>query len=69
MTDLTTVVPENSIRQDSRGEAESAHYGEHCNVSACGGSDRALPVWMTRLRPSLLGLARVVQPATILPST
>jgi transposase InsO family protein len=30
------------------------------------GSDRALMVWMTRLWPSLLGLAQVVQPATIL---
>src|SRR6266478_1798707 len=30
------------------------------------GSDRALLVWMTRLWPSLLGLARVVEPATIL---
>src|SRR6266540_712191 len=29
-------------------------------------SDRALMVWMTRMRPSLLGLTRVVQPATIL---
>src|SRR5215813_4935151 len=30
------------------------------------GSDRALLVWMTRLWPSLLGLARVVEPETIL---
>src|SRR5438445_12841533 len=30
------------------------------------GSDRTLLVWMTRLWPSLLGLARVVEPATIL---
>jgi transposase InsO family protein len=30
------------------------------------GSDRALLVWMTRLWPSLLGLVRVVEPATIL---
>ena len=30
------------------------------------GSDRVLLVWMTRLWPSLLGLARVVQPDTIL---
>jgi hypothetical protein len=30
------------------------------------GSDRALMVWITRLWPSLLTLARVVQPATIL---
>ena len=30
------------------------------------GSDRALLSWMTWLRPSLLGLARVVQPDTIL---
>ena len=30
------------------------------------GSDRALRVWMTRLWPSLLGAAHVVQPETIL---
>ena len=30
------------------------------------GSDRALLVWMTRLWPSLLCMARVVEPATIL---
>jgi hypothetical protein len=30
------------------------------------GSDRALTVWLTPLRPSLLGLSRVVQPETIL---
>jgi hypothetical protein len=30
------------------------------------GSDRALLVWMTRLWPSLLGMVRVVEPATIL---
>src|SRR5207237_8452200 len=30
------------------------------------GSDRALLVWMIRLWPSLLGMAQVVQPETIL---
>src|SRR6266540_3658774 len=30
------------------------------------GSDRALMVWLTRLWPSLLGAAQVVQPETIL---
>ena len=30
------------------------------------GSDRALLVWMTRLWPSLLGAAHIVQPETIL---
>jgi hypothetical protein len=30
------------------------------------GSDRALLVWMTRLWPSLIGAAQVVQPETIL---
>ena len=30
------------------------------------GSDRTLLVWMTRLWPSLLGAAQVVQPETIL---
>jgi hypothetical protein len=28
-------------------------------------SDRALMVWMTRMRPSLLGLTRVVQPGKL----
>jgi hypothetical protein len=30
------------------------------------GSDRALLIWMTKLWPSLLGVAQVVQPETIL---
>jgi len=30
------------------------------------GSDRALLIWMTRLRPSLLDAVRVVQPETVL---
>ena len=30
------------------------------------GGDRALLIWMTRLWPSLLGVAQVVQPETIL---
>ena len=30
------------------------------------GSDRALLIWMTRLWPNLRGMARVVQPETIL---
>jgi hypothetical protein len=30
------------------------------------GADRAVLVWLTRLWPSLIGLARVVQPDTIL---
>ena len=30
------------------------------------GSDRAVLVWLTRLWPGLIGLARVVQPDTIL---
>jgi hypothetical protein len=101
----SAVVPENSIRSDSRGEAESAHHPMRCLRSStylgrmsptCSsrgaglksrtffchqlnialrrrpprlrlrGSDRALLVLMTRLWPSLLGLARVVKPATIL---
>jgi hypothetical protein len=32
------------------------------------GSDRALLVWMTRLWPSLLGAAKIVQPETIVAS-
>jgi hypothetical protein len=35
-------------------------------LEECRCSDRALLVWMTRLWPSLLGMLKVVQPATIL---
>ena len=109
--EIKPVVPENSIRPDSRIEAESeahqaqgqATQGRDLSTLAplwalralksrrrleaeilflrhqldialrrrparlrLRGSDRALLVWMTRLWPSLLGMARVVEPATIL---
>jgi putative transposase len=100
------VVPENSIRADSQGEAESAASSHsmlaivHLLVASVANlfnsrrrlegevlflrhqlnialrrrparfplrrSDRALLVWMTRVWPSLLGVARIVKPATIL---
>jgi hypothetical protein len=46
--------------------SSAQHYSETtAATSAAAGSDRALMVWMTRLWPSLLALARVVQPATL----
>jgi hypothetical protein len=93
------VVPENSIRPDSRGEsdamlaifhllgtylanlfksrrrleAENLFLRHQLNIALRRRpprlrlrSDRVLLMWMTRLWPSLLGLARVVEPATIL---
>jgi hypothetical protein len=57
-----------------RLEAENLFLRHQLNVALTSapprfrlcGSDRALPVWMIRLCPSLLGAARVVQPETIL---
>jgi hypothetical protein len=34
-------------------------------INSVRGGDRALLIWMTRLWPSLLGAAQVVQPETI----
>src|SRR6266581_285140 len=57
-----------------RLEAENLFLRQQLNIALrqapprlrlCG-SDRALLVWMTRLWPSLLGAAPVVQPETIL---
>jgi hypothetical protein len=42
------------------------HCGGRRLVVDCAAGDRALLTWMTRLWPSLLGMAQVVQPETIL---
>jgi transposase InsO family protein len=57
-----------------RLEAENLFLRQQLNIALrqapprlrLRGSDRALLVWMTRLWPSLLGAAQVVQPETIL---
>jgi hypothetical protein len=63
----------NLFKSRRRLEAENLFLRHQLNIASrrpqrlrlrC--SDRALLVWMTRLWPSLLGLARVVEPATIL---
>ncbi len=62
------------FRSRRRLEAENLFLRHQLNIASRRrpprlrllGSDRALLVWMTRLWPSLLGLARVVEPATIL---
>ncbi len=62
------------FRSRRRLEAENLFLRHQLNIASRRrpprlrllGSDRALLVWMTRLWPSLLGLARVVEPAAIL---
>src|ERR1017187_2354460 len=57
-----------------RLEAENLFLRHQLNIAlrrgpprlSLHGSDRALLVWMTKLRPSLLGATQVVQPETIL---
>ena len=64
----------NLFKSRRRLEAENLFLRHQLNIALrrrpsrlpLRGSDRALLVWMTRLWPSLLGLARVVEPATIL---
>jgi hypothetical protein len=64
----------NLSKSRCRLEAENLFLRHQLNIASrrqpprlrLRGSDRALLVWMTRLWPSLLGLARVVEPATIL---
>ena len=70
---LGTVVV-NLFRSGRRLEVENLFLRHQLNIALrrrlpglrLRGSDRALLVLMTRLWPSLLGLARVVKPATIL---
>jgi len=62
------------FKSRSRLEAENLFLRHRLNISLrrssprlrLRGSDRALLIWMTRLWPSLLGMAQVVQPETIL---
>ena len=51
-----------------RLEAENLFLRHQLNTASSGlyGSDRALLVWMTRIWPSLLDAAKVVQSETIL---
>jgi hypothetical protein len=64
----------NLFKSRRRLEAENVFLRHQLNIALrrrpprlwLRGSDRALLVWMIRLWPSLLGLARVVEPATIL---
>jgi transposase InsO family protein len=64
----------NLFKSRRRLEAENLFLRHQLNIALrrrpprlrLRGSDRTLLVWMTRLWPSLLGLARVVEPATIL---
>ena len=58
----------------SRLEAENLFLSHQLNIALrrapaylrLHGSDRALLVWMTKLWPSLLGVAQLVQPETVL---
>ena len=62
------------FKSRSRLEAENLFLRHQLNIALrrapprlrLRGSDRPLLVWMTRLWPSLLGMAQVVQPETIL---
>ena len=74
MLRLIAALIANLFKSRRRLEAENLFLRHQLNIAVRGqpsrlplrGSDRALLVWMTRLWPSLLGLARVVEPATIL---
>ena len=62
------------FKSRSRLEAENLFLRHQLNIALrrapshfrLRGSDRALMVWLVRLWPSILGMARVVQPDTIL---
>jgi hypothetical protein len=62
------------IKSERRLEVENLFLRHQLNIALrrtpqrlrLRGGDRALLVWMTRRWPSLLGLARVVQPDTLL---
>ena len=71
---LLSVLIANLFKSRRRLEAEILCLRHQLNIALrqrparlpLRGSDRALLVWMTRLWPSLLGMAQVVEPATIL---
>src|SRR5262245_3550054 len=60
------------FKSRSRLEAENLFLRHQLNIALrrapprLRGSDRTLLIWMTRLWPTLLGAAQVVQPETIL---
>ena len=62
------------FKSRSRLEAENLFLRHQLNIALrrarprlrLRGGDRVLLIWMVRLWPSLLGLAKVVQPETIL---
>src|ERR1022692_4902604 len=62
------------FKSRSRLEAENVFLRHQLNIALrrapsrfwLRGSDRALLIWLTRLWPGLLGMARVVKPETIL---
>src|SRR2546430_7023800 len=63
-----------TFKSRRRVEAENLFLRHQLNIALrqapprrrLRGSDRALLVWMTRLWPSLIGAAQVVQPETVL---
>ena len=56
-----------SVDRSSDGEPSLlCRFSQDCIIATRGCDFREGQVWMTRLWPSLLGLARVVEPATIL---
>src|SRR5215212_1423762 len=72
--DLLGTFVTNLFKSRRRLEAENLFLRHQLNIALrhvpqrlrLHGSDRALLAWMTRLWPSLLRLARIVQPDTIL---
>ena len=71
---LLVVFVADIFKSRRRVEAENLFLRHQLNIALrqapprrrLRGSDRALLVWMTRLWPSLIGAAQVVQPETIL---
>src|SRR5258708_17175353 len=71
---LLVMVVAHIFKSRRRLEAENLFLRHQLNIALrqapprlrLRGSDRALLVWMTRLWPSLIGAAQVVQPETIL---
>ena len=71
---LLGILAANLIKSRQRLEIENLFLRHQLNIALrpaphrlrLGNSDRALMVWLTWLWPSLIGLARVVEPDTIL---
>ena len=72
--DLLVIFVVDIFKSRRRLEAENLFLRHQLNIALrrapprvrLYGSDRALLVWMTRIWPSLLGVAKIVQPETIL---